>query len=265
MNPLKAILAHRTIPEVFDLDRNSAGSISVYRKIIDDNIFLKEVYDGWYRRFLPSVEATRSLDLPMIELGCGQSHLKNFIPEVIKTDVVKHDNVDVVVNAETLPYEDNGLRAIFMVEVFHHLPDPGKFLSEVERCLSPGGRLVMIEPSNSPLSAFLVRKFHRNEYYDDRISDWKNPVVGRLNHANNAIPSIVFIRDRKKMESLFPHLRVCETSYHTFLMYLMSGGFSYYPFLPKACFSLVKFADFALTPFTEWLSTAMTIVVEKTP
>ncbi len=244
------------------IDIDSPKTISVHREIILSKPFLRAVYQKWYSQFLPSVKATEHLRLPMVEIGCGASHLEFYIPDVIKTDVVAHSNINQVVDATKLPYGDRSLRALFVLNALHHFDYPEKFLSEAKRTLAPGGRLVITEPSGSPLQRFMIQNFHPYEFYDGNAKEWHNVVDGRLSKANNALPWIIFERDRKTFESRFPELQIISTQYHTVLMYYASGGLSYRTFLPSFTLPLLQWIDKLAGPI-QTLGTEMTIVIEK--
>jgi SAM-dependent methyltransferase len=250
-------------PLARDVDIDSADTISLHREIILSKPILRSIYKKWYGKFLPSVKATRHLNLPMIEVGCGASHLERYIPDVIKTDVVPHANIDQVVDANQLPFADNSLRCIFVLNAFHHFDSPEKFLAEAERCLAVGGRLVVTEPTNSVLQKFMIHKFHPTEYYDEKVADWVNYKEGRLSQANNALPWIVFERDRVKFESLFPRLKIISNRRHTLLFYFASGGMSYRTFLPSVFLPLLHVTELLNFLFPR-LGTEMSIVIEKT-
>lgn len=49
----------------------------------------------------------------------------------------------VVGDCENFPFEDNSFDAIICSMSFHHYPNPQGFFDSVERCLRPGGRLVL--------------------------------------------------------------------------------------------------------------------------
>lgn len=250
-------------PGTQDIDINAIETISVHRKIIFSKPLLNAVYRDWYKRFLPSVEGTLSLSLPMIEIGCGSSFLEQYIPTIIKTDLVNHSNVDRVMSGERIDYPSNGLRAIFMVGVLHHMKNPELFFQQVARTLAPGGRLVMIEPSNSPLHQYLTNRFNRYEYYDGSISTWENRPTGRMSNVNNAIPWVIFGRDRKLFEERFPQLKVRKIQKHTLLNYYLSGGLAYRAFLPESCKGLVAAMEALFKPIQPWLGSMMTIELEK--
>lgn len=49
----------------------------------------------------------------------------------------------VVGDCENLPFEDNAFDAIICCESFHHYPNVQDFFNSVQRCLKPGGRLIL--------------------------------------------------------------------------------------------------------------------------
>ena len=50
----------------------------------------------------------------IIELGCGPSFLKEVYPNTIYTDIDKHENCDLVVNATDMPFENESIN--FLVD-----------------------------------------------------------------------------------------------------------------------------------------------------
>jgi SAM-dependent methyltransferase len=263
---LQSFLRSRALPVTDHMDVDAPESVIVHQRIIGQNPLLQEVYRVWYREFLPAVAATESLHpKPMIELGCGASHLEKYVPGVIKTDCVAHANTDAVVDAQALPYADNSLRAVFMTAVLHHLPDPEKCLREVERCLAPGGRLVLVESSNSPLQKFLINRFSPYEFHDDKVTEWTSAPTGRLSSANTALGWVILIRDRELFARKFPRLRLTRIHYHTLLTYSISGGMSFRPFLPASFRPLVRGLESLTRPLHPWLGTNVTVEFEKTP
>lgn len=242
---------------------DSPEAISFHRKIIESKPIMRSIYRFWYRQFLASVRATRHLEGPMVEIGCGASHLERYIPEVVKTDCVRHSNIDEVVDATRLPYADNSLRAIFVLNAIHHFDFPARFLAEAQRCLKPGGRLVITEPSNSPIQKFMIKTFHPYEYYDESVTDWVNTPHGRLSMANNALPWILFERDRQRLLEAFPRLSFIDCYRHTFLIYFASGGLSYRSFLPSFTLPFIWVLERVGTTLFPQLGTEMTVVMEK--
>ncbi|MDN5292206.1 MAG: hypothetical protein PWQ06_2445, partial [Anaerophaga sp.] len=119
----------------------------VHRKILKSKKFLQNLYRQWYSHFLKEIPA-----LPpgkLLELGSGGGFLKELEPRVITSDVQKLPTNDMTFSALEMPFEDQSLAAIFMIDTLHHLPDAAKFFNEAERTLIPGGIIKMIEPANT--------------------------------------------------------------------------------------------------------------------
>lgn len=133
-------------------------------------------------------------------------------------------NVDMQFSAEKIPFGNDELDGIFMVDVLHHIPHPYMFFREAARILKPGGRIIMVEPAHTIFSKFIYQNFHHEPF--DPEGGWEFTSTGPLSGSNQAIPYIYFIRDRKKFESEFPSLEIDEIKIHTTLMYILSGGVS---------------------------------------
>jgi ubiquinone/menaquinone biosynthesis C-methylase UbiE len=57
--------------------------------------------------------------------------------------------VDVVLDARRFPFRDGSIKAVFMLNTMHHIPDVELFFYELERCLVPGGRVFIIDQYSS--------------------------------------------------------------------------------------------------------------------
>ena len=250
-------------PLAHGIDLNGPDAVLAHRRIIDSNRVLRAHYMRWYRECLPAVEETRHLTGDIVEIGSGAGFLDQVIPKLVKTDSVQNQLSHRVVDAMKLPFADSSLRALFLIGVLHHIPHPAKFLSEAQRCLRPGGRLVMLEPHNSWPQRFLCRLLEHYEYFDDAVKEWTNEGSGRMTQANMALPWVIFIRDRARFEKEFPALKILRIRYHTLLSYILSGGMSFRPFIPAMALPLVATVECAARPLMRWAGTMMTIDVEK--
>lgn len=258
-----AFFRWRANPLTFGLDVNDVRTVYAYQQTIERNPLLQWIYQKRYQEFLPALKATEKLGLPRVELGSGPSHMDRFIIGIIKTDVIEHENMDELVDGESLPFASGSLGAIFMTNVLHHFREPANFLKEAERTLASGGRLVCVEPSNSWLQKLATNQGSPHEYNDDTVTDWHNEITGRLSHANNSLPWIIFVRDRARFEREFPGLRILKIRYHTFLAFYLSGGFHYKPFVPLVLTPLVILMEKVCRPLCRWLGFEMTIEIEK--
>jgi SAM-dependent methyltransferase len=257
---LKALWGH---PLAKDLDVDDPQSIVLHHQIIQQKPLLKAAYLRWYREYFPAYQETKDLGGEVLELGSGSGFLEELIPELIKTDVVPTPLVPRAMNAMNLDFGDEELRAIFMTHVLHHVPSPAEFLEEAMRCLKPGGRLVMVEPSNGFFQRFLAKWLDHFEHYDDTITEWKNKNTERMTDANMALSWVIFVRDQERFKKEFPRLHIRSIRYHTFLSYAITGGFTYRAFLPSITLPLLQTLEFLTTPFMPWLGTMMTIDLEK--
>lgn len=257
---LKQWLTH---PLVRGLDVEGASSVRVHRQMIRKKPLLKWLYRRWYRELIPHVRATAALKGPMVEIGSGSGFLDKVIPGVLRTDSVKHPYSDRIVDANQLPFGDGTLRCLFMVNVMHHLEEPARFLAEAQRCLMPGGRVVLVEPHVSPFNRMLCSGVEHYEHINSEVREWKNLSESRMLGANLALPWVIFCRDRAEYEKLFPQLKVIEIRQHTFLAYAVTGGMTFRAFLPVAAVPLLECIEWAASPLMPWLGTTMTVVLEK--
>lgn len=245
------------------IDVNGADTIEIHRRILQSKPLLYRHYLRWYRGCLPAFEETKDLPGDVAEIGSGAGFLDEVIPNLIKTDIVSNPYASKVMDAMKLDFGDETLRCIFLMGVLHHISFPGRFLLEAERCLVPGGRLVMVEPSNNFLQRFLTRYLDHYEYFDDQVEDWINGSTGRMANANLALPWVIFVRDRTRFEREFPALKIKKIRYHTFLSYVVTGGMTYKSFLPSFAAPLVDGIESLASHFMEKLGTAMTIDIVK--
>jgi ArsR family transcriptional regulator len=114
------------------------------------------------RFHLTALAAFAQSDWTIGDLGCGTGQvsaaLAPFVAHVVAVDASaamlqaakkrlhEFDNVDLRRgDLEALPIDDARLDAATMMLVLHHVPDPGRALTEVARVLKPGGRLIVVD------------------------------------------------------------------------------------------------------------------------
>jgi SAM-dependent methyltransferase len=205
-------------------------------QIILSKLFLKKVYLEWYRNFVNIAKENPSGKY--LEIGSGGGFLKDLIPNVITSDIMPIPGVDMTFSAEEMPFKNNELDGIFMVNVMHHIPRPYLFFKEAERTLKPGGKIVMVEPANTPFSKFVYQKFHHEPF--EPAAGWEFTSTGPLSSSNQALPYIYLIRDREKFEKEFPSLKIEKIKIHTALTYILSGGVSRRNLVPQWSYGFWK-------------------------
>ncbi len=230
-----------------------------HRQLILGKPFLRKIYENWYQEFKLSISGLPSGIL--LELGSGGGFLKELIPDVICTDIIPLPTNDMTFSALEMPFEDNSVSGIFMVDTFHHIPDSALFLKEANRVLKKGGEIIMIEPANSFWGRFIYKTFHHEPFLPE--GDWKIPPSGPMSGANGALPWIVFERDKKLFSENFPELKIENIKYHQPLMYLISGGVSHRQLVPDFAYGACVFIDKTLSSITKQISMFMTIKIVK--
>ena len=221
------------------MDLDSPARTILHGEIIRKKKFLKSIYVEWYNRL--SLNSNYSSSGRFIEIGSGAGFIKDILPRVSTSDIIKLPTSDYTFDCTSIPFANDILDGIFLIDVFHHVPDVANFLKEVERTLKPGGILAMSEPWNSAWGRFIYKNFHHEPF--DVNGDWSIPEKGPLSGANGALPWIVFERDIELFHQKFPRLKLRKIEYHTPIRYLLSGGVSYKQFVPDFLYNAVSAFD----------------------
>ena len=244
-----------TIP--FDLDDPKATL--AHRDLILQKPFLMRLYNDWYDVFINKAKEIKTGK--HLEIGSGGGFLKEVFPEVITSDILALPNVDMVFSAEVMPFKENELASIVMLNVFHHIPKPYLFLQEAQRTLVKGGKIIMTEPANSALGRFIYKRFHHEPFEENGPREIKagNP----LSNSNQALPHIYFERDLELFKKEFPLLKINSIKYHSPFSYIISGGVSRSAMLPYFMYNFVKGIEWLFSPLSKQLGLFCTIEVEK--
>lgn len=185
---------------------------------------VRALYVRWFEQVCASLATVKGRS---IELGSGIATLTQTCTRVEATDVEPTPWVSQVVDAEALPYPDGALANLVLVDVFHHLARPARFLDEAARALTTGGRIVVLEPYCSPISTRAYQRFHHERTdlaaapFDDDVSIADAPLA-----SNQARPTLVFFRHADELVERWPMLRIVERRRLALLAYPLSGGFT---------------------------------------
>ncbi len=222
--------------------------------------FLRQLYGEWYERFIAEME-----NLPAgmkIELGASQGFFKQMAPSIVSTDSIPLPTNDLTFSPLSMPFNADSVSGIFMVDTFCHMTDTHAFLTEAQRVLKPGGKIIMVEPACSLWGRVANRWFCRRSF--DRKGAWANALSAAYKRTNSALAWIVFERDRSRFQEQFPDLSISSVEYHTPLRYFLGGGSCIgHPFVPQSSYSFFCDADAWLSERSPNWSMFMTIVVEK--
>jgi SAM-dependent methyltransferase len=195
---------------------------------------LRRVYEQWYDEL-----GRRLADVPgdTVELGSGIGRFKERFPFVVATDVEPTAWAEQVVDAEALPYPGGSVANLVLIDVFHHLARPARFLDVSTRVLAPGGRILILDPYCSLLSTPLYRLFHdeRTDLGGSAFGDEPELASSPL-ASNQARATLAFFREVQHFRERWPKLELVERRRFSFLVYPLSGGFSRRPLLPAALY-----------------------------
>lgn len=248
------------LKEKKDTNLDAPGTTLQHREIILRKKFLKKLYIHWYQEFIKTIPEVPEGKL--VEIGSGGGFLKTLDQRIITSDILEIPHCDMCFPGEKMPFEDNSVSAIFMIDVLHHIPECESFFAEAQRILKPGGKIVMIEPANTIFARFIYKHFH-HENFDPDAPDWKFPTSGPLSGANGALPWIVFKRDYERFKTLFPTLKREGILLHTPFAYLISGGLTFKSLVPGFLFPVFKGFEFLLSPFISLMGMFQTIKISK--
>jgi SAM-dependent methyltransferase len=244
------------------MDLDAPDRLEALKQTIGRKPALRSFYREVYARFSACLERCPEAG-KVLELGSGGGFAREVLPELVTSDVIPYSNVDAVIDAREMPFAEGSLRAILMFDVFHHIPDVGRFLAEAERCLVPHGRVFMVEPHRGILSTPILKYLH-HEAHDAHVKDWRFVSTGPLSSANTALPWVVFQRDRTQFEQRFPKLRLVRYEPHSPLRYWLSGGLKSWSLLPEWAFSPATRLDRALSAVHPSLGSFVDIELART-
>ncbi len=251
-----------TLEKTRDIELDSPETIAIHRDVILHKPFLRKYYEGVYAIFRRELGELSTVAGQSLELGSGGGFLKKVLPDVITSDVSQDASIDKVIEADHLPFPASSLKVIFLLNVLHHIKNPETFFREADRCLVTGGRVVMVEPYNSFFSRILYKRFH-HEPFDENAETWNLDGDGRLTDSNQAMPWIIFWRDRARFETRFPRLRIRSREPHTVFSYILSGGLTLRAMAPAWSFSLWHSIDRLLSNASTVFPIFQTIILEK--
>ncbi len=226
----------------------------------------------WYRELyrdqfkdLPSPEA-----LSILEIGSGTSPLKQFLPNIITSDVLDLDYLDLVFDCHEIDkldaIKDNSIDVVTLTNVLHHLKSPIVFLNRAASKLKSGGKVIATEPFFSVLSTPIFKYLH-HEPVDFRISNPElEKVQGPLASANIALPWLIFFRRREWLHRLSENFDVATLSARPFsaLSYMATGGISRTLPVPHFVYRWLFLVDLAMSRrFPGFCAAFFTVVLTR--
>jgi len=253
---IRKLLTH---PQMRGLGLDDPRTTQLRKQLIKRKKFLKKIYQEWYATIAQEIIGLTGNKL---ELGSGAGFMQEIIPGLIKSEIFYEQDVHVVLDGIHLPFPAHQLAAIVMTDVFHHISKPHEFLQESVRVLQPGGKIVMIEPWVTRWSRWVYPRFH-HEPLQLNAEEWEVPSGGPLSGANQALPWIIFHRDRERFEREFEDLKIIKIKIMMPFSYLLSGGVSLRALMPGFTFSFWRWLEERFFNHQERWGMFALIVLEK--
>jgi len=209
----------------------------------------------WYRELYRDQfkEFSSPAALSILEIGSGTSPLKQFLSNVVTSDVLDLDYLDLVFDCHEIDkldvIKDNSLDVITVTNVLHHLKSPIAFLNLAAGKLKSGGKVIATEPFFSVLSTAIFKYLH-HEPVDFRISEPElGDLQGPLASANIALPWLIFFRNPEWLQRLNDKFDLAHFAARPFsaLSYMITGGISYRLPVPSLLYRMLFPVDLALS------------------
>ena len=234
-----------------------------HKNLWDNKPILRSVYLDYYKRIVKQCNHGNAL-----EVGGGSGNFKGFYSnKVISTDIVYSPWIDLAADAQLLPFKSDYFSNIVGIDVLHHIEFPNKFLSESERVLKPGGRIILLEPAITWLSWFFYKFFHSEPLdlnSDPFLATQKKDSKRSPFDANQAIPTILFVKNLELMEQFFPSLKIVKIEHLSFVVYPLSGGFRKWSLIPEFMINLMLKLEGLIPSFiAKFIGFRLLIVLEK--
>ncbi len=233
-----------------------------HKEIWEKKKILRVIYEEWYKKIIDNLSKVSG---KTVELGAGSGNFKDYMPDVISADIDKCDWLDMCFDAHNMPFENESLSNIVMIDVLHHLYNPVKFLEEASRVLKKDGRVIMLEPFPSPFSLMIYKKFHPEpfvfnvDYFSKIDIQDKDPW-----DSNQAIPYLIFFKHQDKFRKYFGEkFNIKEKEKLSFVLYPASGGFENKALISEHFIPVFKGIESLLSPFKSLLAFRCFIILEK--
>jgi SAM-dependent methyltransferase len=233
------------------------GFVELHRRVWRARPELRSVYHRLFDQLRDAIGSRN----PVVELGAGPGFFKEYAPQLIATDVISTNWVDVVCDGCAMPFESQSIGAIVMLDVLHHLPKPLNFMAEASRVLRPGGVVAMIEPWITPASYLLYRYFHHEDckLRIDIESPFSSP--GKKAFDGNATIPYNLVRHVRKTPG--SPMRLSRVEPFLALPYLATLGFKRTRPMPESIISAAEMGEKMLGPLGRWNATRALLLWEK--
>lgn len=223
----------------------------------------KKVLLDWYRKAYAFVAQETSSHTVHVEIGSGSSLLFEHIPGLIKANIIFIRENDLVFSGYQLPFMDNSVGDLILINVLHHMGDPYAFFEEAERVLKPGGRILISDPYLSFLSYPVWNYLHPEPCNIKRLGFGGAAEANPLTDANSANATLLFCSGKNPFEQRCRNLAVVRVKLHTKFQYWLAGGYNFPQLIPDALLPATQFLEQFFSPLDQWMASFMFAIIEK--
>ena len=189
----------------------------------------------------------------VVELGYGSGFSRLYLDQgnLLLTDYIKNDWVDLEVDAMNPPFEPGSVDVFICSHMVHHMAKPVTFFKKVHPMLRDGGRILIQELNTALLLRVLLRLMrHEGWSYDIDVFDETSVTNDPRDpwSANCAIPELLF-RSSEQFERRVSGYSVVKNEFNECLLFPCSGGViakTSVPELPMVILDAVARLDKAL-------------------
>ena len=203
----------------------------------------KKLYSLMLKNYLPLN------DKKILEVGSGTSPLIYFYPEIITSDILELDYLDMIFDCQNIDkiqdIPNSSLDIICLTNVLHHLLKPVDFLEKASVKLKKGGVIILAEPFFSRMSTPIYKFIHHEPCYSNITHPSLKNIEGPLRSANMLLPHLIFFSSKgwdSSLKNLFMFSKD-EVNYFSSLSYFATGGFRKPIHIPKFLYSILLHTD----------------------
>lgn len=227
-------------PSLIGIELDSNEGYLAHRRILETKRSIRRIYQRHYDDMIRAAGGRIFLRKKVcVEIGAGGGFFKEHLKNVICTDLLAIEGIDVVSTAFFLPFQKRSIDFFFLHSSFHHFTNVQEFFTEVERCLKPGGAVIIYDPLVDNSFARFFFRLHW-EGTDEDVPSWDFQSSGPLSDSNQALLYLCFIRDYEQFQTKFPGWKLHWIKKYGGIMYLLSGGVNYRPLLPDFLLKIIE-------------------------
>ncbi len=221
---------------------------------------LQRLYADWYGEISTWLVPGRT-----VELGGGTGNLKAHVPGVYCTDVVVLPWLNLVADAQRLPFQSESLANLVLFDSLHHIENVSLFFDEALRTLRVGGRIIVMDPYLSWASWPIYRWLHPEpmDCTEDPLV-FKPPQADRRPFdSNQAVATTLFERNPSRFQSRYPGFSIRHIRRLACVAYPLSGGFDHPSILPERLLTPILRLEQILERVGWLLAFRMLVVIER--